>query len=161
VDVSPDFKDLLRCLNGEGAEFLVVGGYAVIFHTEPRFTKDLDVWVRPTAANADKIWRALSSFGAPLVGVTSADFAKPGNFYAMGRAPHRIDVITSIAALDFDDAWRNRVRGTYGGEPAHFLSVADLVRNKRAVARPQDLLDVEKLENWSRGTAKKRRGKRR
>ena len=154
MPVSPDFKDLLHRLNAEKAEYLVVGGYAVIFHTEPRFTKDLDVWVRPTPTNAAKVWRALGQFGAPLTGMSADDFVTPGNFYVMGRAPNRIDVLTSIAALDFDTAWKNRVRGSYGGEPAAFLSVADLVINKRAVARPQDLLDVEKLESWSSATKK-------
>jgi len=157
VDVSRDFRDLLKRLNDEGVEFLVVGGYAVIFHTEPRFTKDLDVWVRPTLRNAKRVWRALSLFGAPLVGITAADFTQPGNFYVMGRAPNRIDVITSVAALDFAVAWKHRVHGSYGGEPAEFLSVADLVRNKRAVGRRQDLLDVEKLERWSMPTSKRKR----
>lgn len=157
MDVSPDFRDLLKHLNAEAAEYLVVGGYAVIFHTEPRFTKDLDVWVRPTPRNAKRVWRALAQFGAPLKGITDADFTKPGIFYVMGRAPNRIDIITSIEALDFGTAWKNRVHGSYGGEPAEFLSVADLVRNKRAVGRRQDLLDVEKLEHWSRPAPKRKR----
>lgn len=157
MDINPDFRDLVSCLNAETARFLVVGGYAVMFHTEPRCTKDLDVWIDPTPENAAKVFRALSKFGAPIARLTVKDLVKTGNFVVIGTAPNRIDIITSIEALDFAAAWKNRVHATFGGEPADFLSAADLVKNKRAVGREQDRLDVETLERWSRAPTKKRR----
>lgn len=150
MDANADFRDLLQSLNREKARYLVVGGYAVIFHTEPRYTKDLDLWVDPTGSNAGRVHRALARFGAPVAAVTIEDLKKPGNIVILGRAPNRIDVITSVAALDFGEAWANRVAGTYAGEPVNFLSAADLIRNKRAVARPQDLMDATKIEEWTR-----------
>lgn len=101
MPVSPDFSDLLRCLNAEDVRYLVVVGFAVMFHSEPRFTKDLDVWVEPTRANAERVWRALARFGAPLEDVTPADFAAPGNFYVMGISPQRIGVLTKVDGVEF------------------------------------------------------------
>lgn len=146
MSVNSDFSDLLQCLNDAGARFLIVGGYAVMFHTQPRFTTDLDVWVDPTPENAERVWRALSQFGAPTEGLAVEDLHTPGNFFVMGAAPTRIDVITSVDAVEFDAAWAGAACGSYGGVPVRFLSIPDLIRNKRAVGRPQDLLDVARLE---------------
>ena len=161
MHVSPDFADLLRSLNTGKARYLVVGGYAVILHTQPRVTQGRGVWGEPTRTNAARVWRALADFGASLSGVTATDFATPGTIFVMGVPPSRIDVITSVDALEFATAWARRVAGSYGGEPTSFLSVDDLIHNKRAVARPQDLLDVRKLESWSRTAKSPRRAPRR
>lgn len=147
MSVNSDFRDLLQCLNDAGARFLIVGGYAVMFHTEPRFTKDLDVWIDPTPENAERVWQALTRFGAPTGQLAVSDLHAPGNFYVMGVAPTRIDVITSVDAVEFQGAWCRAARGSYGDVPVGFLSVADLIRNKRAVGRPQDLLDADRLED--------------
>jgi len=144
--VNPDFRDLLKEFNDEGVDYLVVGAYAVIIHAQPRYTKDLDIWVRPTAANAERVFRALQMFGAPLHGITPADFTDPDVVYYMGVPPNRIDILSSIAGLDFDSAWANRVERTYGDVPIHVLGKADLIRAKRTSGRPQDLLDVDTLE---------------
>jgi hypothetical protein len=124
---------------------LVVGGYAVMLYTEPRFTKDLDLWVEATPENAARVFRSLLSFGAPLSGMKPEDFATEGMFYQIGIAPTRIDILMSVAGLQFSDAWANRREVTLGGESAYFLSREDLIRNKRATGRPQDLLDAEQL----------------
>lgn len=142
---NPDFKDLFAALSDEGADFLVVGGHAVMVYTEPRYTKDLDVWVRATQGNAERVFRALRRFGAPLSDVTVGDFATPGTILQIGVAPNRIDILTSLESLDFDSAWASRTRSTYGGIPIGVLSVEDLIVNKSSVARPQDLLDVAAL----------------
>ena len=143
-----DFSDLLAAFAAHDVRYLVVGGYAVTFHTRPRFTKDLDVWVDPAAANAQRVVAALTTFGAPLDahGVTANDFARSGVVYQIGVPPNRIDVLTSVEALDFGACWDRRVRSTYGQVPVAFLAKSDLIVNKRAVGRAQDLEDVKALE---------------
>jgi hypothetical protein len=141
-----DFKELLSALSDEGAEFLVVGAHAVMFFTEPRYTKDLDLWVRATEDNASKVFRVLARFGAPMSDLTVADLASEGTIFQIGIAPNRIDVLTSIDGVKFEDAWPRRVHSTYGGVPFALLSKEDLVTNKRAAGRDQDLLDVKRLE---------------
>lgn len=143
--VNPDFRDLFSALFDEAAEFIVVGAHAVMFYTEPRYTKDLDVWVRPSKANAERVHRALARFGAPLSELTLEDLAVPGTIFQIGIAPNRIDVLTSIEAVDFDDAYARAPKSTYGGVSIRLLSAEDLIVNKRAVGRKQDEIDVEKL----------------
>jgi len=148
---SPDFKELLRAFNEKQAEYLIVGGYAVMKYTEPRFTKDLDVWIRNSPANAARVYEALAEFGAPLRqdGLTPGDFATDEMTYQIGVAPVRIDVLTRISGVEFEDAWRNRVPGTFFEIPVHFISLRDLIINKRAAGRTSDL---EQLESLSRNT---------
>jgi hypothetical protein len=146
MSTNPDFRDLFSALCDEGADFLVVGAHAVMYYTEPRYTKDLDVWVRPERGNAERVHVALRKFGAPMADLGIEDLGVPGTIFQIGVAPNRIDVLTSIEGLSFDDAWPKRVESTYGGVSIALLSLDDLLTNKRAVARPQDLLDVQKLE---------------
>jgi hypothetical protein len=143
--MNSDFKDLLRALNEAKARYLVVGGYAVIKHTEPRYTKDLDIWVSPEVENSKRVYSALQHFGAPLEGVTASDFTDVGIVYHMGRAPARIDVLMSLRGLDFEDSWTNRIEAEFGDVATQFLSTRDLITNKRLVGRPQDMMDVESL----------------
>jgi hypothetical protein len=148
---NPDFRDLLSALSAEGADFIVVGAHAVMFYTSPRYTKDLDIWVRPTRENAERVHRALRAFGAPMADLSADDLAIPGTIFQIGIAPNRIDILTSIDAVTFDDAWARRSSSTYGGVPIALLSVEDLLANKRAVGRRQDLFDVERLERQKTG----------
>lgn len=131
--------------NGRKVRYLVVGGHAVMKYTEPRYTKDLDVWIDASPANASAVYEALIEFGAPLSGITPRDFATPGLIYQMGRPPARVDVLTSIEGVRFAEAWPNRVAADFDGTAAHPLSRADLITNKRAVGRPQDLIDVDNM----------------
>ena len=142
---NPDFKDLFSELYAAHAEFLVVGAHAVMFYTVPRYTKDLDVWVRPTAGNAARVHRALTAFGAPMSDLTRDDLARPGTIFQIGVAPNRVDILTSIEGVDFETAWAHRTTSSYAGVPIAILGANELVTNKRAVGRPQDLLDLEKL----------------
>lgn len=114
---SPDFKELLRTFNDKKIEFLIVGGYAVMKYTEPRFTKDLGVWIRNSPENATKVYEALAEFGAPLQkdGLVPADFASDDTTYQIGVAPVRIDILTHISGVQFADAWTNRVTSTFFG----------------------------------------------
>ncbi|MBX3293035.1 MAG: hypothetical protein KF881_09125 [Acidobacteria bacterium] len=143
--MNQDFKDLLAAFIKEGVRFLIVGGYAVIWHTEPRYTKDLDLWVASDSENAERVYRALKNFGAPLKGLTPSDFTHPGHFYTLGRAPGRIDILLDIEMLDFEDCWTRRDTVTLGEMEINYISRPDLIVNKEAVGRLQDLADAEKL----------------
>jgi hypothetical protein len=145
MQVNPDFRDLLVALNDAGAEYLLVGGHAVAFHAEPRFTKDFDVWVRATPENARRVMAALTAFGAPLRGVAPRDFATPDMVFMIGVPPNRIDVITAIDGVTFDEAWPNRVPARYGEATVSIIGRDDLIRNKTTSGRPQDLVDVDVL----------------
>ena len=151
-ELNDDFKDVLAELIEAGADFLVVGAHALAAHGIPRATGDLDVLVRPTAENAELVWRALLRFGAPLQahGLKPVDFAKPEVVYQMGLPPRRIDLLTSISGVSFETAWSHRVERAVAGLRLAFISRADLLANKRAAARPKDLLDVELLEEADR-----------
>jgi hypothetical protein len=143
--MNSDFKNLSRIFNEHKVRYLVVGGYAVIKYTEPRYTKELDVWVDASLKNARGVFAALREFGAPLTNITTADFAKEGSIYQIGRPPARVDVLTSIEGVRFADAWPNRMASDFDGTPAPVISRQDLLTNKRTVGRPQDLVDVSNL----------------
>jgi hypothetical protein len=144
--VNRDFRDLLREFNAHRVEYLVVGAHALAAHGHVRATKDLDVWVRPSPENAKHVLEALSSFGAPLEDLTESDLTEPGLIFQIGVAPVRIDIVTAITGVGFEEAWPRRLRTSFADEPVGVLSREDLIRNKRAVGRTQDLADVELLE---------------
>lgn len=143
---SPDFKELLSLLEKYKVRYLVVGGYAVMKYTEPRFTKDLDLWISTDEENAKAVFAALREFGAPLKDLTHRDFAEEGYFYKMGNPPFRVDIMMSIPGMTFEDAWPRREKVALAGLTLPFISRADLIKAKVASGRPQDLLDVEKLK---------------
>ena len=144
--MSPDFRDLLSAFNAHRVDYLVVGAHALAAHGHVRATGDLDVWVRPLAANATRVLEALKDFGAPLLDLTDADLARGGTVFQIGVEPLRVDVLTSIDGVDFDEAWADRLVAKFAGLHVPVLSARHLVRNKRAVGRTQDLADVEWLE---------------
>jgi predicted nucleotidyltransferase len=141
-----DFAEMLRVLADEGVEYLIVGAYAVAGHGIPRATGDIDLWVRPTDGNADRLWRALERFGAPRSRLTPQTFTQPDVVYQIGLPPNRIDFLTSIDGVDFDEAWLERHQAEVGGLKVSMLSRRHLIVNKRATGRPQDLADVARLE---------------
>ncbi len=143
---SRDFKELLSFLEKHRVRYLVVGGYAVMKYTEPRFTRDLDLWISTDEENSKAIFAALKEFGAPLKDLTPRDFSQKGYFYQMGNPPFRLDIMMSIPGVEFEDAWRVREEVMLGGSFVHFISKADLIKAKQDSGRPQDLLDVEKLK---------------
>ena len=140
-----DFRDLLQCLNEAGARYLIVGAYAVIYHTEPRYTKDLDIWVEPTPENAAKVWNALARFGAPLADLTLADLSNPDIVFQIGIEPNRIDILLDVEGLNFSEAWERRVSGTYEDQKILILGYQDTLDAKKAAGREQDLLDERRL----------------
>lgn len=143
--MNQDFRELLQIFSDERVRYLIIGGYAVIKHTEPRYTKDLDLWVSPDAENADRVYRALTTFGAPITELAPADFTQAGYFFTMGLAPSRIDVLFDLSELDFEECWQRRVKAQISATEIYFISREDLIINKEAVGRLQDLADAEKL----------------
>jgi ribosomal 50S subunit-associated protein YjgA (DUF615 family) len=144
--MNSDFKDLLRCLNEYKVKYLVIGGYAVSFHTEPRYTKDLDIWIEASKVNAKKTIKALEDFGAPVSNLNEADFEKAGTLYVFGIAPNRVDILNRVKGTSFANAWKNRTVSKIGKLEINFISKEDLKKQKKAAGRLQDLVDLEKLK---------------
>jgi hypothetical protein len=140
-----DFAEMLRALSAESVEYLIVGAYAMAAHGVPRATGDIDVWVRPSSDNAERVLRALGRFGAPLVDLTAADLAREGTVFQLGVPPRRIDILTSIDGVTFDDAWPGRVACRLGDVDVVVIGRDALVRNKRATGRAKDRSDLEIL----------------
>jgi len=145
--VHSDFSDLLSAFNAFGVEYLVVGAHALAAHGRIRATKDMDVFVRPSVANAERVLQALADFGAPLHDLSVADLAVPGLIFQIGVPPIRIDVITVIDGVSFDEAWSDRATASLGGVAVAVLSRHHLIQNKKIAGRKQDLADVEWLES--------------
>jgi hypothetical protein len=145
--LNPDFRDFLLAMVEEDAEFLIVGAYALALHGVPRYTGDLDVLVRPTSDNGDRVWRALSRFGAPVeaAGVSPADFTMPGTVYQVGLPPRRIDLLTEITGVTFEEAWATRACVTLEDRVVPFIGKDAFLRNKEAAGRPKDLADAARL----------------
>jgi hypothetical protein len=143
--MNSDFRDLLRSLHECEVRYLVAGGYAVIHHSQPRYTKDIDIWLEPSAENARKLMRAFLQFGIPMIGVTEADFAQPGIQFNLGVPPCAVDLLTTIPGLEFEAAWANRVISDENDFPIYYLGKADLMTAKKTAGRPQDLADLDEL----------------
>lgn len=143
--VNSDFTDLLKLFNDNSVKYLIIGGYAVIQYAEPRYTKDLDLWISTDTINAASVYAALKAFGAPLAGLTEKDFAAEGYVYQMGIPPMRVDILMGIPGLEFEQAWERRVEIDFDGLLAPFISREDLIIAKRASGRPQDLIDADTL----------------
>jgi hypothetical protein len=147
--LNPDFRDILSEFSAASVEFMVVGAYALAAHGHPRATGDIDLWVRCSPDNALRVLTALTRFGAPLADVRAEDFATPGIVLQIGVAPHRIDILTAIDAVEFGEAWPDRVEVELDGLSVPILGRQHLLRNKRATGRARDLVDAQELEkNW-------------
>ncbi len=142
-----DFRDVLFELTRAGARFLVVGAHALGVHGVPRATVDLDIWIEPTPENAQRVWRALAAFGAPLdsLALSPDDFVRPDSVAQLGLPPWRIDILTAISGVSFDEAWGGRVEAPFGDIQVQFLGREAFVRNKRASGRKKDMGDLESL----------------
>jgi len=158
-----DFKDLLSAFHAHGVKYLIVGGYAVSFHSQPRATKDLDLFVRADPTNAKAVYVALAAFGAPMADISVDDLADPLQFVRFGREPVAVDIMPGIDGVEFDAAWEKRVEGvidTESGLTGFFISKDDLIASKLAAGRLRDLADVEEIrESAESQAAKKGTGK--
>jgi hypothetical protein len=143
-----DYKDLLSAFHAHGVKYLIVGGYAVIFHAQPRFTNDIDLFIKADPANAQATYAALAEFGAALQGIRPENFASRGSFFRFGRDPRGFDILPDIPGVDFDAAWKRRVEAVIdpkSGLKAFFISKDDLIAAKLASGRARDLADVEDI----------------
>ena len=145
MKINSDFRDLLRSFNVAGVRYLIVGGYAVMVHTEPRYTKDLDLWIEPADPNANALLIALARFGTPTAGLTPADFTMPDVFFQIGIDPVRAGIMTSAPGLNFADAWSRKITVDFGGETAFVLCREDVIATKKASGRARDKRDVRRL----------------
>ncbi len=144
--MNPDFVDLLRAFGDADVRFMIVGAYALAVHGRPRATGDLDVWIDATPQNAPRVMKALAAFGAPVAEITEADFAHPGVVYQIGVPPGRIDILTELTGLTFEEAWRDRIRRSFGELEVDFIDRASFLHNKRATGRLKDLSDIEGMD---------------
>ncbi|MBI4503184.1 MAG: hypothetical protein HY700_18765 [Gemmatimonadetes bacterium] len=144
-----DFAEMLSALSEAGADFMVIGAHAVAVHARPRATGDLDIWVRPTRENAKRVWAALAAFGAPLHDLAREDLVSDDLVFQIGVAPSRIDILTTIGGVTFDEAWPRRTTVHLWGLAVPVIGREDLIRSKRAAGRPRDLADLADLEGTS------------
>jgi predicted nucleotidyltransferase len=145
--LNQDYKEMLQCLLEEKVRFLLVGAYALAVYGYPRATKDIDFFVRATPQNASNVMRALIRFGAPVHDVSESDFSSEGIVFQIGNSPRRIDILTRISGVDFERAYANKALIKVEGVEVPVISLEDLIANKRASGRLQDLADVERLES--------------
>jgi len=144
--LNPDYRDMIECLLNNGVDFMLVGGYAVALHGWPRTTFDIDFWIMANPENAKSVVRAITAFGAPLMGLTEADFHRPGMVFQIGAEPQRIDIISAVDGLDYADASLRAVTMNVDGLEIKVVSLDDLIVNKRASGRPKDIADALALE---------------
>jgi predicted nucleotidyltransferase len=149
--VNEDYRDILIALVEQGARFLVVGAHAMAAHGYPRATVDIDLWIEPTPENAERVWRALAAFGAPLdaLDVSRGDFVRHDMVIQFGLPPNRVDILTGVSGLEFVEAWANRVDAVVDGVRVPVISLSDLIENKRATGRDKDRSDIKGLNGES------------
>ena len=152
--MNSDFKELLKIFTETKVKYLIIGGYAVAKHAEPRYTKDLDIWISNSRENAERVFQALKKFGAPLTDITIEDFTIPTLVFQIGIEPSRIDILMGLKELNFNECWERRATSSIGELEIYFISIDDLIFNKKLAARPQDLRDAENLELKKRDQSK-------
>ena len=144
--MNSDFKELLKIFADRKVKYLIIGGYAVAKHAEPRYTKDLDIWIGNSSENAKRVFQSLKEFGAPLSNITIEDFTIPANVFQIGIEPSRIDILMGLKQLNFEECWTRRAASSLGDLEIYFISLDDLIFNKQLAGRPQDLRDAEILQ---------------
>jgi hypothetical protein len=144
--LNKDWREFLELLNSRGVDYVIVGAQSLAFHGRPRYTGDLDILIRPTPHNAQRLLGVLTQFGFEQAGFKETDFVEPDQMIQLGRVPNRIDLLTSISGVTIDEAFRTRVSAIIDGIPVFTLGKDALIQNKRAVGRPQDLADLATLE---------------
>jgi len=145
MEVQQDFRDLLALFNAHRVDYIIVGAHALAYHGAPRYTGDMDIFVRPHRENAKRIMEALDEFGFGSLGLAAQDFTAPNRVTQLGVAPVRIDIVTSITGVSWEEAAAGRVQGSYGDVVVHFLGRQEFILNKRALGRKKDQADLEAL----------------
>ena len=158
--IEKDYEDLLRLFNKHKVRYCIVGAYALAFHAMPRYTKDMDILVEPGMENGCKIIKALDAFGFKSLKLKAEDFDRGGAIIQLGHEPVRVDLLTSIEGVSFEEVWKNRTRGSYGKGKIYFIGMNELIKSKKAVWRKQDEADLEILRAVKRkNKGKKNKGK--
>ena len=154
METEKDYEEFLELLNKHDVKYCIVGAFALAFHAEPRYTKDIDIWVQASTENAEKLLLALDEFGFSSLNLNAEDFSTGGNIIQLGYEPVRIDIITSIQDLDFNEIWQNRVQGSYGRQTVNFIDRENLIKSKKISNRPQDKADLARLQEYDPQWAK-------
>jgi len=145
MEVQPDYRDLLELFNEHKVDYLIVGAYALAFHGAPRYTGDIDILVKPDTDNAQRVIKVINDFGFRSLGLAATDFDKPDIVVQLGVPPVRVDIITSLSGVSWEEAFTGRVEGKYGDTPVYYIGREQFIMNKRAVGRKKDLADIEAL----------------
>jgi len=145
MEVQKDFRELLELFNDHKVKYIIVGAYALGFHGAPRYTGDLDIFVKPDPVNAESILRAIDVFGFGSVGLTAADFETQNKVVQLGFPPVRIDIITSLTGISWEEAWSGKMEGGFGDLVVHYIGRDEFILNKKALGRKKDLADLEAL----------------
>lgn len=145
MEIQTDFKELLELLNVHSVDYMIVGGYALAFHGAPRYTGDIDIFIRADNENAERIMKALEEFGFGSVGIEMSDFIFENKVVQLGVPPVRVDIITSISGVTWDEAFSSRIEGEYGDVPVYFIGIDQFIKNKRSIGRKKDMADLEAL----------------
>jgi hypothetical protein len=145
MEAQQDFRDLLELFNAHKVEYMIVGGYALAFHGAPRYTGDIDIFIKSDAENAQRILSALDKFGFKSIGLTIEDFENPEKVVQLGVPPVRVDIITSLSGVTWEDAYSGRETGKYGDISVYYIGRKQFISNKRAIGRKKDLADIEAI----------------
>ena len=159
MNVSPDYENLFKLPNERRIKYLVVGAYAVMYYSAPRFTKDIDIWISSEVNEPERILKVIRKFGAPVKNLSPQDFLNKRMILQIGVSPIRIDILLELPGVSFSSAWKNRKRSKYGKTPINVLGLKELIQAKKAAGRPQDHLDLERLLKISRNKTEKSRNK--
>ena len=145
VKTEKDYEEFLELLNKHNVRYCIIGAFALAFYARPRYTKDMDIWIEASTENANRLLIALNEFGFGSLNLAVEDFSTQGNIIQLGYEPVRIDLLTSIKGLEFEDIWKNRVQGPYGKQTVNFIDRQNLIKSKKISNRPQDKADLELL----------------
>jgi len=145
MPLQKDLREFIESLNSHHVEYVIVGAFALAFHGLPRYTGDLDIFVRPSPENAARLEKVIAEFGFAAAGLSAEDFLRPNQVIQLGRAPNRVDLLTSITGVTFEEAWAQRVPSELDGVPVNFIGKESLIKNKRATGRTRDKADLEAL----------------
>jgi len=153
TEIPEDWRAFVELLNSNEIEYLIVGAVAVAYHGFPRYTGDLDILIHNTPENAQRLEASIQAFGLGSLGLKAADFTEPYQVVQIGVRPERIDILTAISGVSFEEAWASRVEDKLAGVPASFIGREALAKNKRSIRRPQDRADLERLERVNQADA--------
>lgn len=145
MEFNQDYKEMLSILNKYKVRYLIIGAYATIYYTEPRYTKDIDIWVWREEKNINKLYKALAEFGSPLKNISKEDFMKKDTVYQIGIEPVRIDILTDLSGINFEEAWKARTRTKYENVPVNIVGLNNLIKSKKKTGRKTDEVDLGKL----------------